>query len=93
METRSRIPAQSASGFRTEGGLTFKNLVALIFKCWHRNLSLPFTTDGETYRVCLGCGARRRFMPDRWRSVGAYYREKMPIAQAVRRAAYNGERG
>jgi hypothetical protein len=39
------------------------------------NLSLPFTLDGETYRVCLHCGARRRFVPASWRTVGAYYRD------------------
>lgn len=42
--------------------------------CWHRQMSRPFTRDGETYRVCLACGARRRFDLDRWKTHGTYYR-------------------
>lgn len=52
-----------------------RELAGWIFRCWHRNLSWPFTLDGETYRVCLHCGARRRFVPSSWRTVGAYYRD------------------
>lgn len=48
-------------------------VVARLLGCWHRELSLPMTCEGNTYRVCLRCGARRQFMPDRWMSVGDYY--------------------
>jgi hypothetical protein len=36
-------------------------------------MSRPFTRDGESYRTCLECGARRNFDPKRWEMVGAYY--------------------
>jgi hypothetical protein len=44
-----------------------------LFGCWHQNMSRPFTRGRETYRVCLGCGARRRFDLERWEMNGAYY--------------------
>ena len=30
----------------------------LLFGCWHRNLSRPFTRSGWTYEVCLNCGKK-----------------------------------
>ena len=30
----------------------------LLFGCWHRNLSRPFTLSGWTYEVCLNCGEK-----------------------------------
>lgn len=30
----------------------------LLFGCWHRNLSWPFTLSGWTYEVCLNCGKK-----------------------------------
>jgi len=30
----------------------------IIFGCWHRNLSRPFTLSGWTYEVCLNCGKK-----------------------------------
>jgi len=35
----------------------------LLFGCWHRNLSRPFTLSGWTYEVCLNCG--KKFAYDR----------------------------
>jgi hypothetical protein len=35
----------------------------LLFGCWHRNLSRPFTLSGWTYEVCLNCG--KEFAYDR----------------------------
>lgn len=52
--------------------------LAQLFRCWHRRLSRPFTRDGETYRACLACGARRRFDTDRWETVGEYYFPERP---------------
>lgn len=37
--------------------------VDLVFGCWHRNLSRPFTLSGWTYEVCLDCG--KKFAYDR----------------------------
>lgn len=44
-----------------------------VLVCWHRELSWPFTIEGETYRVCLACGARRRFIAESWQTVGGFY--------------------
>jgi hypothetical protein len=30
----------------------------LLFGCWHRDLSRPFTLSGWTYEVCLNCGKK-----------------------------------
>lgn len=52
-----------------------KDMLKRIFGCWHLEMSLPFTRDGETYRTCVVCGARRRFDLERWMTVGPFYRE------------------
>jgi len=33
----------------------------LLFGCWHRNVSRPFTLSGWTYEVCLNCGKKRAY--------------------------------
>ena len=60
-------------GVITNLTVTLSERFRRVFACWHREMSWPFTADGETYRVCLHCGARRQFSPERWSSVGAYY--------------------
>jgi hypothetical protein len=44
-----------------------------VFGCWHTDMSRPATHYKETYRVCLDCGARRRFDPVAWEMIGDYY--------------------
>ena len=44
-----------------------------LFGCKHREMSRPFSRHGETYRVCISCGARRRFDEETWNSSGGYY--------------------
>jgi hypothetical protein len=53
-------------------------VVVRVFGCWHLNMSRPFTRDGETYRTCVGCGARRRFDTGRWETVGRFYYPARP---------------
>ena len=55
------------------------------FDCWHRDLSRPFTIEGETYRVCLHCGARRQFIAESWRTVGDFYHNSNYRARELRR--------
>jgi len=43
------------------------------FGCQHREMSRPFSRQGEAYRVCISCGARRRFDEKTWNSLGGYY--------------------
>src|SRR5215813_6829690 len=56
-----------------EWGVDLGEWLHRIFKCWHRHMGWPITSDGETYRVCLDCGARRRFIAESWRTVGGFY--------------------
>jgi hypothetical protein len=44
-----------------------------IFGCQHRQMSRPFSRHGETYRVCISCGARRAFDQKTWNSSGRHY--------------------
>jgi hypothetical protein len=44
-----------------------------IFGCTHKQMSRPFSRQGENYRVCIGCGAHRRFDPQTWDSRGPFY--------------------
>jgi hypothetical protein len=44
-----------------------------LFGCQHREMSRPFSRQGESYRVCISCGARRGFDEKTWNSSGRYY--------------------
>jgi hypothetical protein len=44
-----------------------------IFGCAHKEMSRPFSRHGESYRVCIGCGAHRRFDPQTWSPRGPFY--------------------
>jgi hypothetical protein len=49
------------------------NWLGNIFGCPHKELSRPFSRQGETYRVCINCGARRHFDQQSWNSAGPFY--------------------
>ena len=49
------------------------NRVAELCGCQHKEMSRPFSRQGETYRVCINCGARRQFDEKTWKSSGRYY--------------------
>lgn len=38
-----------------------RTIVNFLFGCRHKDLSRAFTSDNETYKVCLKCGARLRY--------------------------------
>ena len=65
--------------FRQDGrgsahlGAMLSSAATRVFGCWHREMSRPFTLDGQSYRACLECGARRAFDTVNWKMVGAYY--------------------
>jgi hypothetical protein len=42
-----------------------------LFGCTHQHMSRPFSRHGESYRVCIECGAHRRFNGEV--SVGPFY--------------------
>jgi hypothetical protein len=62
-------------------------LLAGLFGCWHEELSRPFTSADESYRVCLHCGARRRFDPNTLKTYGKFYFS--PIVAEIRRSEYS----
>jgi len=75
MERRfvSGVPMETP-GFFTK----LREFVDRLLGCWHNDLSRPFTVEGETYRVCLDCGARRPFVAESWMNTGTFYRESSP---------------
>ncbi|HYO92041.1 MAG TPA: hypothetical protein VEQ40_10410 [Pyrinomonadaceae bacterium] len=61
------------------------SLVTRVFGCWHQEMSRPFTLSAKSYRVCLECGAHRRFNPQTWELTGPYF-----YAQASPSELYRG---
>ena len=60
---------------------SLERIVKRVFGCWHRNMSRPFTSEGQTYRVCLKCGMRRGFDLNNWRDYGPFYSEALGSSQ------------
>jgi hypothetical protein len=59
---------------RTEG--VFGEQIGIfgkVFGCWHKELSRPFTSVKESYRVCLDCGARKQFDTQTLKTFGPFY--------------------
>lgn len=50
-----------------------RNRLGSIFGCPHKELSRPFSGQGETYRVCINCGAQRGFDARTWNMKGPFY--------------------
>ena len=48
-------------------------LLASLFGCRHKNLSRPFTTKKDSYRVCIECGARKVFDTQSFKTLGTFY--------------------
>jgi len=46
--------------------------VTVLRGCWHQNMSWPVRTENHSYQVCLGCGIKRLFDEDNFRSFGPY---------------------
>jgi|SRR5271157_1514320 len=44
----------------------------LLRGCWHRKMSWPVRGQGYAYQVCLGCGVKRLFDEQRFRSYGPF---------------------
>ncbi len=63
----------SGSAQTREFTLGLGRLFSGIFGCAHRDMSRPFSRHGETYRVCISCGAHRQFDWQTWNSTGPYY--------------------
>ena len=46
--------------------------VAVLRGCWHRKMSWPIRVQEHSYQVCLGCGIKRLFDEQNFRSYGPY---------------------
>jgi hypothetical protein len=46
--------------------------VVLFRGCWHSNMSWPVRYHDRSYQVCLGCGIKRLFDQEAFRSYGPY---------------------
>ena len=51
--------------------------------CWHSEMSRPFSHQGQGYRVCVNCGAQRKFSLKSWEMQGEFYYSK-PNTKAFR---------
>jgi len=72
----NQLTIVSAQGARMDSSTITARIGGLLnrmFGCGHKNLSRPFSSQGQTYRACLGCGARRQFNTARWAMQGRFY--------------------
>lgn len=53
--------------------ITVKGWLTRLIGCWHLEMSRPFSSQGQAYRVCLNCGAHRQFNLKRWEMQGDFY--------------------
>ena len=75
MEQVNILTAPRAVGAGGRRQVSLKALLGRFFGCHHAQLSRPFTRDGSTYRVCLGCGARKGFDLRSWTTYGPFYND------------------
>ena len=54
-----------ATGLGAAGVVIFRG-------CWHRKMSWPVRYRDRSYQVCLGCGIKRLFDEEAFRSYGPY---------------------
>ena len=47
----------------------------LLRGCWHRRMSWPVRAEGHSYQVCLGCGVKRLFDEQNFRSYGPFHND------------------
>jgi hypothetical protein len=66
-------PTSQLSHVRVNSTPSLAGWFTRVFGCWHRELSRPFTDQGQSYRTCLDCGARRQFNLGRWEMQGDFY--------------------
>ena len=57
-----------------------------LFGCWHSEMSRPFSSQGQTYRTCLSCGAQRQFNLKRWEMQGEFY-YRLPTSRTFAHSA------
>jgi hypothetical protein len=73
MQRESVTIGRYLKGRDSRGSLGVRNWLGGIFGCQHKEMSRPFSRQGESYRVCLTCGARRQFNESTWETRGPFY--------------------
>ncbi len=59
---------------KTNGAFGKKiGLIHKLLGCWHPQLSRPFSNRGGSYRVCINCGARKKFNAETLETKGPFY--------------------
>ncbi len=48
-------------------------VLLLLRGCWHRRMSWPVRAQNHSYQVCLGCGVKRLFDDQNFRSYGPFH--------------------
>jgi hypothetical protein len=74
MQTQAAMIEDNSNALKdipSEGGIG--NWMTRLFGCWHKEMSRPFASQGQTYRTCLNCGASRRFNVGRWEMQGDFF--------------------
>jgi hypothetical protein len=61
---------------------TVKGWLNRLVGCWHTEMSRPFSSEGKAYRVCLSCGAHRRFNLRNWEMQGDFY-YRLPMSKSL----------
>ncbi len=64
---------QYSHGGHSKVSLGLGRWLSGLFGCPHKEMSRPFSRHGETYRVCINCGAQRRFNEQTWNFQGPFY--------------------
>ncbi|HEY8188985.1 MAG TPA: hypothetical protein VIF64_23155 [Pyrinomonadaceae bacterium] len=74
MQTHTAIIEKNSRFIQNNpSGGAIGHLITRLFGCWHKEMSRPFSSQGQTYRSCLRCGARRQFNLGRWEMQGRFY--------------------
>ena len=66
--TLERVADRKESSLGREIGI-----LGRIFGCQHNDLGRPFKDLRSSYRACTGCGARKRFDTESFKTLGNFY--------------------
>jgi hypothetical protein len=67
--------------------------VTVLRGCWHQKMSWPIRAQEHSYQVCLGCGIKRLFDEQGFRSYGPYSYDlhRLMAWERARRAKFERE--
>ena len=60
---------------------TVQSWLNRLIGCWHLEMSRPFSSEGQAYRVCVNCGAHRSFNLKNWEMKGSFYYDQPSTKQ------------